>query len=192
MVDLSLLQSVSYIAGALGVCVAAFYYVMNLRISQRNQEVMLRSQEQTLETRRIGLVENIAAQIINEEGMKRYFELMNYEWTDYEDFDIKYGSENNVNSAAKRFATWALYNKIGMMLRRGAVDIGDLYVMGMQGAVFFWAKYKPIIEETRRRYNGDEYCKDVEYLAVEMLKYLQSREPSYKIPEKLDHYDSNK
>ena len=31
MVDLALLQSVSYIAGALGVCVAASYYVMNLR-----------------------------------------------------------------------------------------------------------------------------------------------------------------
>ena len=31
MVDLSLLQSVSYIAGAMGVCVAAFYYVMMVR-----------------------------------------------------------------------------------------------------------------------------------------------------------------
>jgi len=49
----------------------------------------------------------------------------------------------------------------------------------------------PIMEETRRRYNGKEYCRDMEYLAVEMLKYIQLRDPSYKIPDKLDKYDSN-
>ena len=41
MVDLSLLQSVSYIAGALGVCVAAAYYVMNLRENRKNGRVTL-------------------------------------------------------------------------------------------------------------------------------------------------------
>ena len=38
MVDLALLQSVSYIAGALGVCVAAFYYVMMLRSSEKTRK----------------------------------------------------------------------------------------------------------------------------------------------------------
>ncbi|MCX6654296.1 MAG: hypothetical protein NTY03_04145, partial [Candidatus Bathyarchaeota archaeon] len=58
MVDLALLQSISYMAGALGVCVAAIFYVLNLRISQknqeinqRNQELSLKNQQQTLETR---------------------------------------------------------------------------------------------------------------------------------------------
>ncbi len=37
MVDLTLLQSVSYIAGALGVCVAAAYYVLNLREVRLNR-----------------------------------------------------------------------------------------------------------------------------------------------------------
>ena len=62
MVDLALLQSVSYIAGALGVCVAAAYYVMNLRITQKNQELSLKTQEialkaqqQSLETRQAQL-----------------------------------------------------------------------------------------------------------------------------------------
>src|SRR4030067_2357461 len=42
--DLVVLQSISYIAGALGVFVAAISYMVNLRISQRNQELMLKSQ----------------------------------------------------------------------------------------------------------------------------------------------------
>jgi hypothetical protein len=47
MVNLALLQSASYIAGALGVCVAAIFYVLNLRISQRNQELTLKALEQS-------------------------------------------------------------------------------------------------------------------------------------------------
>jgi hypothetical protein len=38
MVDLALLQSVSYMAGAIGVCVAAAYYVMNLRNAERDRQ----------------------------------------------------------------------------------------------------------------------------------------------------------
>jgi hypothetical protein len=39
MVDLALLQSVSYIVGALGVCVAAIYYMMNLQITRRKMKI---------------------------------------------------------------------------------------------------------------------------------------------------------
>lgn len=72
MVDLALLQSISYIVGALGVCIAAIFYVLKLRISQRNMK-------QTLETRRIGLTDSITTRIVNAEGRKNYQELMNSE-----------------------------------------------------------------------------------------------------------------
>jgi hypothetical protein len=182
MVDIALLQSISYTAGALGVCIAAIFYVLNLRISQRNMRL-------TLETRRLSLIENIASRVTDEEGEKRMQELSNYEWTDYADFDRKYGSENNVASSAKRYALWHDYNKIGMMLRKGLVDVEDLYMLGLWAVSLFWEKYKPIVEETRRRYAGKEYLKDLEYLAAEITKYQQSIDPSYRIPRKLDKFD---
>ena len=98
MVDITLLQSVSYIAGALGVCIAAIFYVLNLRISQRNMK-------QTLETRRIGLIDSITTRIANAEGRRNYQELMNYEWTDYDDFEKKYGSDYDMESSSRRYAT---------------------------------------------------------------------------------------
>jgi hypothetical protein len=86
MVDLSLLQSVSYIAGALGVCVAAVYYVINLRISQKNQEIsmknqelILKTQEQTLETRQFQLLMQLTEFITTKEGMKNYLEFVHME-----------------------------------------------------------------------------------------------------------------
>jgi hypothetical protein len=185
MVDVGLLQSLSYVAAAIGVCLAAVYYAMVLREQRRNMKL-------TLETRRIGLIDSIITRTINEGGMRSYFELLRYEWKDYEDFERKYGSENDVDAAAKRFAMWHEYNSVGMMLHKGMVEIEDLYDMGMQGVVFLWEKYRPIIEENRRRYNGKYYLRDLEYFAGEMLRVMKERDPSYRIPEALDKYVPDK
>ena len=185
MVDVSLLQSLSYVAAAIGVCVAAVYYAMVLREQRRNMRL-------TLETRRIGLMDSIITRTINEEGYRSFIELLRYEWSDYEDFERKYGSENDVDAAAKRHAMWHEYNSVGMMLRKGLVDAEDLCDSGVQGAIYLWEKYRPIIEENRRRYNGKNYLKDLEYLAGEMLRVTKERDPSYRIPEALDKYVPDK
>jgi hypothetical protein len=177
MVDLALLQSISYIAGALGVCVAAVYYVINLRT--------------TLHTRRISMAQNIVATTTDVETMKRYFTLLSYEWSDYDDFEKKYGSENNLESAAIRYAIWDRYNAIGAMVRKGIVRVEDVIDAGAIGITWQWAKYKPIIEESRRRYNGKNWMRDFEFLAVESLKYIKANDPSYVVPEKLDKYVPN-
>jgi hypothetical protein len=178
MVTLDEIQAVYYMVAATGVLVAAGYYVLNMKA--------------TLETRQIGLIQNISTNIANEEGQKRYFELMNYEWTDYEDFVRKYDSENNPDAAAKRYALWNDFNTMGMIIRKGLVKAEDLYNIGFSGLPLFWEKYKPIVEEVRRRYNGSEYSRDMEFLAGEMLRYVQSKDPSYRVPEKLEKYDSDK
>ncbi|MGD0805847.1 MAG: hypothetical protein ABSA11_17430, partial [Candidatus Bathyarchaeia archaeon] len=58
MVDLALLQSVSYIAGALGVCVAAIYYMLNLREVRQN--------------RRISFTSNLLQTIASKEGIRSW------------------------------------------------------------------------------------------------------------------------
>jgi len=185
MVDVSLLQSLSYVAAAIGVCVAAVYYAMVLREQRRNMRL-------TLETRRIGLIDSIITRTINVEGMRNYFELMNYDWRDYGDFERKYGSDNDVDAAAKRFAKWNSYNSLGMMLRKGMVEAEDLYDMGLFGVIFLWEKYRSIIEENRRRYNGKDYLRDLEYLAGEMMRVKMVRDPSYKMPETFIKYVPDK
>ena len=192
MVDLAEIQAAYYMVAATGVLLAAVFYILNLRISQRNQELMLKAQQQTLETRRLGLIENIASRFTSEESLKRMIELMNYEWTDYADFEKKYGTYGNVEAAAKRNTQWSNINAIGMMLRKGIVEVEDLYVLGLWGIVFFWEKYRPIVEENRRRYGTKEAWRDMEYLAGEMLKYMQSKDPSYRVSEMLDKYDPDK
>jgi hypothetical protein len=185
MVDLVMLQSLSYAAAAIGVCVAAVYYASMLREQRRNMRL-------TLETRRIGLIDSIATRNVNRDGWRDYFELLGYEWRDYEDFERKYGSENNVDAAAKRYAVWVSFNSISAMLRKGIVEADDLYDTGLGASTFIWGKYKPIIEEVRRRYFGQGYSRDFEYLAGEMLRIAKVRDPSYSFPETLDKYVPDK
>jgi hypothetical protein len=60
LVDLAEIQAAYYMVAATGVLVAAVFYVLNLRISRRNQELMLRAQEQSARAR---ARENLATEV---------------------------------------------------------------------------------------------------------------------------------
>ena len=185
MVDLALLQSVSYIAGASGVCIAAIFYVLNLRISQRNMR-------QTLETRKLQFVTNITNQLNSEEGHRRYTELINMEWKDYDDFEKKYGSDYNLDNYAKRMNVWKTYNTLGMLVREKLVEPEVLYRINNIDPLFMWSKFKDVIKEQRKRYSPEDDLSDFEFLYNEIYRVALSRNPSFKIPETLTHYVPDK
>ena len=192
MVDLALLQSVSYIAGALGVCIAAIFYVLNLRISQRNQELMLKAQQQTLETRQTQLLMQLSDFITTKEGMRNYLEFNTMEWRDYDDFERKYGSDTDLDNCANRMTMWYSYDNLGAMLRSGLMDAETLYSSTMFGAYEMWAKFEEVIIEQRRHYNSATEFVNWEYLAKEMLRIRLLRDPSYKIPASVLKYVPDK
>ena len=188
MVDLALLQSVSYIAGASGVCIAAIFYVLNLRISQRNQELTLKAQQQTLETRKLQFVTNITNQLNSEEGHRRYNELMNMEWKDYDDFERKYGSDYNLDNYAKRMNVWKTYNTLGMLVREKLIEPEVLYRINDINPCFMWNKFKDVIAENTKRYGGGDALSDFKFLSDELQRIALSKDPSFRIPETLSKY----
>jgi hypothetical protein len=149
MVDLALLQSVSYIAGAIGVGVAAVFYVLNLRNSIDNRRAQLIMEYNKLHTSKEWLID--------------YHESMNYEWKDFDDFWAKYGHSNPVahskwisvaNSldGAVSLLKWNLVNE--EMLR------GYLSNTSM-GA--FWDKFGPMIKEMRLMWNMPSMFNGMEF-----------------------------
>ncbi|MCX6653761.1 MAG: hypothetical protein NTY03_01435 [Candidatus Bathyarchaeota archaeon] len=176
MVDLALLQSVSYIAGASGVCIAAIFYVLNLRISQRNMR-------QTLDTRKLQFVTSITNQLTSEEGERRYAELTDMEWSDYDDFEKKYGSDYNIDNLAKRMSVWKTYNTLGMLIREKLIEPEVIYAIDNVNSCFVWKQFKEVIAENRRRYGGKDNFSDFEFLNNEMLRIKSRMDPSYKVPD---------
>jgi hypothetical protein len=176
MVDLTLLQSVSYMAGALGVCVAALSFAFNMRATTKN--------------RRASLTNNLMNSFLSEEGMKRWNELLTMNWKNFEDYHRKYDSTVNPDNFAKRESFWNTCDLIGYQYKEELVDIGTVYNAGGFLIVESWLKFKPIIEEYRKtEYAIDEY-ENYEYVANALIRIKEKRDPSYmkKFKEAQDRY----
>jgi hypothetical protein len=165
MVDIALLQSVSYMAGALGVCIGALSFAFNIRSTEKS--------------RRASLTNNLMNSFLSEEGVKKWLELLTMEWKDFEDYYRKYDSTVNPDNYAKRESFWCTCDLIGYQYREGLVDLGTVYHAGGPWIIESWLKFKPIIEVYRKtEYAIDEY-ENYEYVANALMKMREKRDPSF-------------
>jgi hypothetical protein len=154
-------------AGAIGVCVAALYYMINLRETSRN--------------RKATLANNILQTMFSEEGLKRWISLLNMQWTDFDDFTKKYDSTVNEDNYVKRTAFILTVNYICYLVKQGLIDIGSVYEISGEGIMDFWIKFKPIyLELVVRGGYGKDFFDNVEYLANLMINMKAVRDPNYK------------
>jgi len=110
MVDLVLLQSVSYIAGALGVCVAAFYYVMMLRNAEKEKRKQL-------------ILQKLPA--FNRDYYENHFYIFwNSNWTTPEEFQEKYG--RNMEIQTRLWYILNTYNILGILYQEGLMSLDDI------------------------------------------------------------------
>jgi hypothetical protein len=169
MVDLMVLQSVSYTAGAISVALGVIYYVINLREQTRN--------------RRVTLTNALMQSFVSEEGSRRWIEVMQSEWKDFDDFLKKYDSSVNPDYFAKRNAVWNTCDILGYQYMTGLLDLGTLWTICNTAVPFTWGKFGPIIEEYKKRgiYYQHTY-EYFEYLAYELSKIMAKTDPAYKIP----------
>jgi hypothetical protein len=166
LVDLALLQSVSYIAGALGVCVAAFYYVLNLN------EVRL--------NRRLTFTTNFILPITSKDGMQNFAKFIAMRWSDFDDFKKKYDHTVDPENFVARQTYWQTCEALGYQLKRGLIDIETVYEMAGEHIIDTWLMFKPLIEEYKRfgQYGKDSYA-NFEYLVDRLMKIKLERDPTY-------------
>jgi hypothetical protein len=168
VIDLALFQTVSYIAGALGVCVAAFYYALNIRENTRS--------------RRVALTNTLIQSFISEEGSRRWIDLMNMEWKDFDDFYRKYDSTVNPENYAKRNAVYNICDILGYQYLSGQLDLGTLWTICNMAVPTAWMKFGPIIEEYKKRGEIHKHAYEhFEYLAYELLKIMAKTDPTFKM-----------
>jgi hypothetical protein len=186
MVDIALLQSVSYIAGALGVCIAAIFYVLNLSISQKNQELSLRAleqsaqaQQQTLQTRQAQILMSLYQMMSNPEFGEAWKELETWEWKDFNDFQAKYGS------GALSSSRWNMidnfFEGVGVMVKRGFVDAAIVDDLMSYYILYWWRKIESIILDQRKRLNSPTIDEHTEYLYNVVHEIWRQQHPE--IPE---------
>ncbi|MCX6654376.1 MAG: hypothetical protein NTY03_04550 [Candidatus Bathyarchaeota archaeon] len=120
-------------------------------------------------------------------GTEEIWRVTTMEWRDYDDFERKYGSDNNLDNYAKRLNVWYIYNTLGMLVREKLIEPEFLYPIISGNVMFLWNKFKDILPEWERRYGGDALS-DFKFLNDEMERIALIRFPSHKIPETLTKY----
>jgi len=187
MVDLALLQSVSYIAGALGVCVAAFYYVMNLRISQKNQELtlkaleqsakaqelQLKAQQQNLETRQTQLFMQIYMRYLEPDLFSdNLFRLFRRSWKNAEDYEKKYDGNPD---GANLDIVMTFWEGVAVLINRGVIDISLVYEIVPTNVTALWGRFGSLIKEMRTQGSPPKLYSLVEDLSSKLTECARSK-----------------
>ena len=124
MVDLVVLQSLSYTAGAISVILGVIYYMINLRETTRN--------------RRVTLTNALMQTFLSEEGSRLWIDIMQAEWEDFDDFYRKYDSTVNLDFYAKRDSFFRTFDIFGYQYMSGYLDIGTLWTVCNEAVAFTW------------------------------------------------------
>jgi hypothetical protein len=164
MVDLALLQSASYMAGALGVFLGAVYYINNMRY--------------TLKSREIDLCRMFVSEMTSESGVECWSTAMGLKWENPTDFWERYGP------GSPEYSRWTSqflkYDSGAYLIKKKLAKPETMYDLGFTGIMPFWEKYKEVIVARRKTAGVDLYSK-TEFLAGELLKIKLQRDPSYKV-----------
>ena len=165
---IQIVQMVSWVATALGVCVAAVYYIMTLRNSEK--------------TRRNDIISN-RLQLRSLEYYLVYNEVMKMtDWSTWEEFSDKYGRANNWEAYAKWSYLMGNYDHIGKLLKDKIVDEEQLFdLYSLPTIIRCWEVFELAIKGVRDVLGYPETFKSFEFLynvakrKYPSIKPIQSR-----------------
>jgi hypothetical protein len=92
---------------------------------------------------------------VSEEGKRRFEELWRMEWFDFDDFLRKYDSTVNTDSFVKRASAFDVCEIVGLQYRSGLIDFETVFAVCNTSVPQLWVKFRPIIEEYRKRARGE-------------------------------------
>jgi len=147
MVDL---QTISVSLAALGILVAATYYILTLRNQNRTRQAQLFMQ--------------IYSQWNSEEFARMRLEIRKMNYESFEDVVEKYGFEVNPDSWIARHSLCRFYSGLGMLVHDGEIELSRVEDMMGDIIVGSWETLKTATLGSREAYGWSELYLFFEYL----------------------------
>lgn len=150
---------------ALSLAVGVIYYIMTLRNTRKNQQIQL-------ETRQAQLFSTIYTSASDMATIKKWADFkFTWEYEDYDDFMNKYGPITNPEDFSFFMLKSLQMEGIGVMVKRGLLNIGFIADWVSGTIVDDWEKLEPIVREYRVRMSYPHFQAYHEYLYNEVKKY---------------------
>ena len=111
------------------------------------------------------------------EGLEAFFQLTNWEWDDYDDYQQKYGPFTHPDQAALMESQTSYFEGLGILVQDGMVDINIVYRIAGRRINQLWYTFESVIKDIREmaRGPGPDYAESFEYLANEMIKIRREK-----------------
>ncbi|MBM3291569.1 hypothetical protein FJY84_02710 [Candidatus Bathyarchaeota archaeon] len=177
MVELSEITTAYYMIAATGVLVAAVYYIMNLRNTEKSRKRDWIFQQLNINRR---------------EHYKIFLDVtMMTDWDTLEDFTRKYNKWSNPEAIANLLYLISHYNSLGILLKDGIIEVDELYNLYAPSSIVsiyenflpylmqfeheYMSGFKYLYDLTKRRYPGKKWSRLTRSLE-EQLENYRSRE----------------
>jgi len=161
MIELSIIRDLVAIFGV----IAGFsYYVITVRANQRNQQ-------NQLETRQAQLFWNIYDKFETRENSERFLNILTRKFESVEEFNEKYGLENNPEAYHDMMYYANLFEGLGVLVRDGLVNIRLVALMMSGGVKRYWELYYPVFVAYREEWSWPRSFIELEYLYDGIIEY---------------------
>jgi hypothetical protein len=164
------IEIIALVLTGLSITVSILYYSSVLRNSNKTQQMQL-------ETRQAQLFMNVYSTFTSYEFKKQWNTVMHvWQWDDETEFNSKYGYENPIEFT-KIDVVATFFEGIGVLVKRGLVDISFVDDLMSAHIVTSWEKFKPMIENWRERDNNPQLSEWWEYLYNEVKPIMEDQHP---------------
>ena len=96
--------------------------------------------------------------------------LVEWTWTDYDDFMEKYGQRTNPKAYSKFVTMGNYFEGVGMLVGRGLINVEMVNDLMWSPITEFWEKFSPVFIEMRNRSSLPENGTNTEYLYNQIKK----------------------
>ena len=153
MIELSFVRDLVAISGVL---IALTYYIINIR-HQR-------------ETRQAQLNMDIYKELLTETEIM--YLIMDMEYDDFEDFERKYGRDNNPKANDRITKHMLLVEGVGVLVREGYVSVRIVALLTSGLVRIGWEKLRDYVYEMRKR-SFPRWSSEYEYLYNTLMEYAE-------------------
>lgn len=150
----------------IGLMASILYYANVSRNANKTQQMQL-------ETRQAQFFMNIYQDHLTERLSKSLYFLMDMEYDDFEDFEHKYGRDNNPEANELITMHMLQMEGYGVLVREGYVSVRLVALLTSGSIRIGWEKLRDYIYKARERYNMPRWSIEYEYLYNTLMEYAE-------------------
>ena len=161
-------QTASYLIAALSFAVTCAYYIMNLNNNKKNQELALKAQQQSAETRQAQLFMGIYDKFSSPELMQKVIFFIDLGVVTYDEFQAKV-----IKAPGNQFtSTLTFYEGVGTLVKEGLLDIRPVALAIGGWTLKYWEVIAPHLDRLRTDLRYPRLASETEYLCKRLSKYM--------------------